>query len=170
MAPTLVRGENLLVDMRDRRAPSRGTVVLIETAQNPWIKRVVAVAGDRIAMVDGIPIINGKRVLQVRAGVASDDSMGTVQSGQRSVETLSGEVGNHAVLDLGKAPQDNFPETVVPTGQIFVMGDNRDSSMDSRFPRELGGVGMVSTTMILGRPLFIYWSAERARIGTRLNP
>jgi len=50
-----------------------------------------------------------------------------------------------------------------------VLGDNRDSSADSRVPIWLGGVGMVPLSAIMGRPMYIHWSSNRSKIGKRLD-
>jgi signal peptidase I len=61
-------------------------------------------------------------------------------------------------VDHGAA--DDFPETIVPAGHLFLMGDNRDDSLDSRFPAFEGGIGMVPTENLIGRASFTFWSTD----------
>jgi signal peptidase I len=75
-------------------------------------------------------------------------------------ETLPGG-RSYDVLDFGVGPADTFAEEVVPPGRLFVMGDNRDSSLDSRFPAEAGqGVGLVDENLLVGRAAIIVWSTD----------
>ena len=65
------------------------------------------------------------------------------------------------VLDFGLEPQDNTEAIVVPEGRLFLMGDNRDNSMDSRFePVANEGVGMVPVDNIVGRASFMFFSTD----------
>ena len=68
----------------------------------------------------------------------------------RYVETLP-EGLRHAVLNIEDGFGDNTPVFTVPEGEFFFMGDNRDNSMDSRFPRSAGGVGFVPFENLVGR-------------------
>jgi signal peptidase I len=63
------------------------------------------------------------------------------------------------------APAENTGEITVPAGQYFVLGDNRDQSMDSR----MSDFGLVPRGFIADRPVLVLWSGELGRIGTRLD-
>ena len=55
---------------------------------------------------------------------------------------------------------DDFPPTRVPAGHVFQVGDNRDDSLDSRFPAAEGGVGMVPIENLIGRATVTFWSTD----------
>ncbi|MDO7843261.1 signal peptidase I [Sphingomonas immobilis] len=160
MLPTLADKETFLTDMRGGRHPARGDIVLFDMPElhTVYIKRVVALPGDRVALVGGVPVINGRKARQVPVG------------GRTYRETLPGEAGSHAVLDLGPSDLDDMAERVVPPGQLFVLGDNRDRSADSRVPRSEFGTGWVPVRDVVGVPLFTYWNTDLSRIGRKLTP
>jgi len=74
-------------------------------------------------------------------------------------ETLPGG-RSYEVLDQGISEGDNTGVYVVPEGNYFMMGDNRDDSEDSRFPTEVGGVGLLPVENLLGRVLVTFWSTD----------
>ena len=75
-------------------------------------------------------------------------------------ETLPGGP-SYTVLDQVENPRaDDFPATKVPAGHIFLMGDNRDDSLDSRFSTAEGGIGLVPVENLVGRALVTYWSTD----------
>ena len=76
------------------------------------------------------------------------------------LETLPGGP-SYTVLDqLDRGPADDFAPAKVPAGHLFLMGDNRDDSLDSRFPEFAGGVGMVPVDHLIGRALVTFWSTD----------
>jgi signal peptidase I len=70
-------------------------------------------------------------------------------------------------LDMTLTDRDNFGPVTVPQGFLFLMGDNRDNSMDSRVPPEIGGLGLVPYENIVGRAEFITFSLDGSHT---LNP
>jgi signal peptidase I len=135
--------------------PKRGDVVVFrwpgDNAQ-VWVKRVIGLPGDRIALHDGRVSINGTPVgLQPDGIGGAETEDGAQLPAKRYIETLPGN-RDHVIFKLsGFDPLDNVPETIVPAGHLFVMGDNRDNSADSRVPVRAGGVGMLPVDNLVGR-------------------
>ena len=146
--------------------PDRGDVVVFRLPRDDstdYIKRVIGLSGDRIQMINGLLHINGQPVKRERI----DDYIET-EEGDRAIrvkrwrETLPNGV-SYTTLDLqDNGFYDNTQEYVVPAGQFFMMGDNRDNSTDSRV---LSQVGYVPFANLVGRAQIIFFSVaegERA--------
>jgi signal peptidase I len=138
MAPTLRRGEYFLADTTyyRTRQPSRGEVAVYVHPKQPdvhYIKRIVATEGDRIAIRGGRAIVNGM-----------------------AVEEPYVEPGNP------KAAFADVPETRVPAGHVFVLGDNRGFSVDSR---NVAVHGPVPIGNLIGRVTDIVFSSRLTRLG-----
>ena len=151
--------------------PKRGDVVVFRwpgDRRQAWVKRVVGLPGDRIQMRQGQLFIND-RAAELKPdgmGQAEDDNGGS-EPAYRYVETLPGGV-SHAILKLrDNGRLDNTPEVTVPPGRLFVMGDNRDNSADSRVPLRDGGVGMLPIDDLIGRADAVVGSWD---LGMRSQP
>jgi signal peptidase I len=152
-----------------------------------YIKRVVALPGDRIAVVNGQIVLNGKPVPQMaetplelpvdpNQPCAPDDFPGLRFRGADGRqfcelpifrETLPNGA-TYRIIDHRQQPLDNYPETRVPAGYAFLMGDNRDHSADSRAPVEERGLsGPVPLADIGGRAEFVTYSLDGTE---RWNP
>jgi signal peptidase I len=151
--------------------PERGDVVVFRAPADRsqvWVKRVIGLPGDRIALRSGRLWINGEPV-KVRADGTGEMELenGAVVPAQRYVETLPGN-REHAILKLSaNGPHDNMAELTVPANHLFVMGDNRDNSADSRVAVEAGGVGLLPTDELIGRAQTLIASWD---LGVRRQP
>ena len=135
--------------------PERGDVVVFRWPGDPtqiWVKRVIGLPGDRIALRDGQVFINGEPAQLKPDGTGEmKDSDGNVTMAARYSETLPGG-RSHAIYKFRSAGMfDNMDEITVPAGDLFVMGDNRDDSADSRVPLRSGGVGLLPAANLVGR-------------------
>jgi signal peptidase I len=153
--PTIHPNDRILVDKTAYRRsdPQRGDVVLFRPPDSYWrgyyIKRIVAVAGDTVEMTDGIVRVNGRelsrRKIPLDSRIGEGETFEEISAG-RAYLTFRGATPGKAVRDFG--------EVRVPPYHCFVLGDNRDNSLDSR------DFGSLPYAEIVGRADYIYWPAE----------
>jgi signal peptidase I len=136
-------------------APKRGDVVVFRwpgDRSQAWVKRVVGLPGDRVQMRQGQLFINDQAAQLKPDGVGeAEDDNGRSEPAYRYIETLPGGV-SHSIFKLrDNGRLDNTAEVTVPPNHLFVMGDNRDNSADSRVPVREGGVGLLPMDNLVGR-------------------
>jgi len=165
------------------RMPQRGDIVIVTPPgqSDDYIKRVIGLPGDTIEVRDGRLIINGKAVKSERRAPAMVPVDANVPCGIEFSgfqvrasdgklycrlpivrETLPNGV-TYDTIDLGESPGDNYGPVTVTPDHVFLMGDNRDRSADSRFdlgPPENGLGGPVPWENIGGRAEFITFSLD----------
>jgi signal peptidase I len=147
----------LMPDFKGRvldRVPERGDVIVFRLPRDTtvtYVKRVIGLPGDHVQMRDGRLYINGALVPREEAGEFKTELSGRPFTLKRYVETLPGghahdvlEISDHEALD-------STDEFEVPARHYFMMGDNRDDSLDSRVSATAGGVGMVPEENLIGR-------------------
>ncbi|AWU93821.1 signal peptidase I [Azospirillum ramasamyi] len=145
--------------------PERGDVAVFKLPRDnktDYIKRVVGLPGDSIQMIGGILHINGQPVKRERIeDFVTTDSLGRSIRTAQFIETLPNGRSYRIIEESDNGPLDNTPVFKVPAGNVFVMGDNRDNSLDSRVPSQ---VGFVPIENMVGRAEFLFFSLDE---GTR---
>ena len=167
------------------RMPKRGDIVIVTPpgTRTDYIKRVIGLPGDTLRMVDGQLYINGQAVKRQTlppdmipidanspCGSERDPALydfrvrGADGKGYCRVpvvrETLP-DGHSYETVELGRSNEDNFGPVTVPADHVWLMGDNRDDSADSRVPEWQGGLGgPVPWENIGGRAEFITFSLD----------
>lgn len=165
MEQTLLIGDYLLVDkfcyggnstlnrLMPYRKIHRGDVIVFHYPVNPaqdFVKRVVALPGDRLRLINKQVYVNGAAATEPYVQYVKSDRDHYRDDFPRT------DVPGYGVdarwwRDMPKLVEDH--QLIIPEGNYFVMGDNRDDSQDSRY------WGFVPRENIIGRPLMIYWSS-----------
>lgn len=164
------------------RLPKRGDVVVFKKPgeEVDWVKRVIGLPGDTIQVDDGRLVINGHRIPRTATGMAampvSPNSPCRVVAGATpNMVRANGEAmcryqayrerlpdgRSWTIIDQVDDPRgDHFGPVRVRAGHLFLMGDNRDDSMDSRYSLAEGGLGMVPVDNLVGKATIAFWSTD----------
>lgn len=143
MLPTILIGDHILVNhfLYKTSDPERGDIIVFEFPKDPkvdYIKRIIAAGGDSIELRNKKLFINGIE----------------------QIETYTEHVTS-VIMERESSPRDNFGPVTVPDDTVFVMGDNRDNSYDSRF------WGFVEMEKIRGKAISLYWSWDKENMRVR---
>jgi signal peptidase I len=147
------------------KAPERGDVIVFRLPRDPsttYVKRLIGLPGDHIQMQRGRLYINGALVPRRAIGTFTDDAGGRSVPSTLYVETLPNG-REHEIVEISDAEQhDDTQPFVVPPKHYFMMGDNRDNSLDSRIAADDGGVGFVPEDNLVARTDRILLSRDPA--------
>jgi signal peptidase I len=145
MAPTLIVGDHIMVNIKyySNKNLQRGDIAIFPCPPVPekdYIKRVIGLPGETIEIRRNQVYINGKSL-------------------EESYIQTSGKRGDSTY----KVPGSEFNPVTVPDGKLFVLGDNRDNSVDSR------SFGFVDIARLKGKALYIYWAKDKEMIGKSIH-
>lgn len=145
MTPTLLPGDHILVEkyIYKNHAPQRGDLIIFPFPEDPstiFVKRLIGLEGDKIEIKEKQLYINGEKYTENY--IVHIDPI---------------------IMPPENGPRDNFGPVVVPDGNYFVMGDNRDNSHDSRYFK------FVEKKTVEGKVKSIYWSWDKETLRVRWN-
>ncbi|MEB3101189.1 signal peptidase I [Ferviditalea candida] len=146
MQPNFFSGERLIVNklIYDFRPPQRGEVIVFVAPESKdYIKRVIALPGETVKVVGDQVFINGQQIDEpyIKNEIETAKKNGTLYNTLRNFKEVNGKV----------------EQVKVPDNELFVMGDNRPNSKDSRF----GDVGFVPYAKVIGRADFVFWPFDQ---------
>jgi signal peptidase I len=147
-SPALFKGRIL------ERTPHRGDVVVFKTPKDnrtDYVKRLMGLPGDRIQVRNGVVYINGKMLTQKDLGLDTE-------RGVERIQETNPEGKVYVTQDMGERDTDNTDVFTVPEHMYFMMGDNRDNSLDSRVSPFAGGVGFVPAENLVGKAQIVLFS------------
>ncbi|HUK60496.1 MAG TPA: signal peptidase I [Stellaceae bacterium] len=151
MVPTMLLGDRLFAAVGYYRvfAPRQGELAVFALPQDPAtfiVKRIIGLPGERVQVTNGVVAIDGAASLRTPLG------------GGSFMETLPGGAPHPIIVAHDDAPLENTGVFTVPPDRYFMMGDNRDDSLDSRDP----GMGFVPAESLYAAASFVVYSTEGA--------
>ena len=157
MTPNILKGDRVLVNkIAIRQAlPQRGEIVVFRAPRQRdmrYIKRVIGLPGDTVAVRADDVYLNGKKLERTDVPASSLSAIQQQVTGGVYAETNSG-CRYRVMLDQQSAVRTDFPEMTVPEDMLFVLGDNRRQSRDSR------DFGCVPVGDLIGVMQYVYWPA-----------
>jgi signal peptidase I len=144
-------------------APKRGDIVVFKLPRDnktDYIKRCIGLPGDRIQVRGGVLYVNEKPLPRVQVTRNDLLDMDRVRIQETSLDNKS--YVTYSGVDYGEV--NNTGVYLVPDGHYFMMGDNRDNSLDSRVSPQAGGVGFVPAENLVGKAqiILLSWNVDAA--------
>jgi signal peptidase I len=180
MKPAFLVGDYMLARTEYAGNVKRGDVAVLRDVANDTVhvKRVIAIGGDTVALIHGAVWLNGAALPQLPMGKFREVMTaqgpnalrprcenGLVGEGAECRKSLFQETlpngRSYGILNIETdGPADTFAQIQVPQGFFFVLGDNRDNSLDSRFVTQVGGLGLVPAAQVAGVARKVVFSAS----------
>ncbi len=139
-------------------SPKRGDLVVFRDPSRKGVddvKRLIGLPGDKVEIRAGNLIVNGETIERNQVSAApATDSFGQTKPARELVEALSSRVSYHIRSFGDQGSLNNTMVFEVPAGRYFVLGDNRDVSIDSRFPE----IGMIPADNLIGRAILVLYN------------
>lgn len=158
--PTMKIGDRVIADLNafNNIKPNYGDIVIFQKKDsvNPWVYRIVGLPNDKFEIQNNFLIINGRK--------CKTSFIKKSKSQEFEVNEYEEELPNghkHKIYTFINPFEDNkkaFPEIIIPKNCYFLIGDNRDNAMDSRY------IGVINENEIIGKVVFSYWGKTRDRI------
>jgi signal peptidase I len=153
--PTLLTTDYVMVDINHPGAvPAYGDIVVFRPPGDPkvdYLKRVVGLPGDRVQLRDGILYLNDKPVPRESQGKQFRETLPNGRS--------------YMILETPQSASESTEEFKVPPGFLFVLGDNRGNSLDSRHKQ----IGYIPLANLVGTVRTIYWTTDPSRLLSRVQ-
>jgi signal peptidase I len=156
MEPAIAAGEYIVVDMSCYRNEDvkAGDVIVFRYPLDQrllYVKRCVALGGQTVQIRDAVVYVD------------SQCFMPSLLLKRSTQEIVPVGVKDPRIKPAGAGNEDQYGPVVVPEGTVFTLGDYRDNSLDSRF------FGFVNKNDVVGKALYVYWSKDLSRIGSRIR-
>ena len=158
--PTMKVGDRVIADLNayNNIKPNYGDIVIFQKKDslNPWVYRIVGLPNDKLEIQNNFLIINGKK--------CKTTFIKKAKSQEFEVNEYEEELPNrhkHKIYTFINPFEDNkkvIPEIIIPKNSYFLIGDNRDNAMDSRY------IGVINENEIIGKVVFGYWGKTSDRI------
>lgn len=170
MSPTIEPGDIIVTEHNHwSSSPYRGELAVFRLPHDEhvdYVKRIVAIPGDTVQLVHGRLIVNGRMVDRKEVDRNRREGSAAANNGLTIFEELIPDAAPHLIAERDdEGPLDDTDLATVPTGHVFVLGDNRDSSRDSRVP----SIGFVPLGNLTDKPLYVLWSPHLSRLGLTLR-
>jgi signal peptidase I len=156
MSPAIDDGDCLVADMHYYRNHEIkiGDVIAYHVPQEPgvtYMKRCIALEGQTVEIRDGVVYVNGT------------ESLPSLLLKRDFAEIMPRSYNDPRVYPKGAGNQDQYGPVTIPKGKLFVLGDHRDNSLDSRY------YGFVDRNDVTGKALYIYWSNDFSKLGRMIQ-
>jgi len=156
MEPAILAEDVIVADMNYYHSTEVkvGDIVVFRYPRDPrvlYIKRCVALSGQTFEIRDGLTYLNGSR------------SLPTLLIKRGSQMMKPADFKDPRISPPGSGNEDQYGPVTVPEGQLFMLGDYRDNSLDSRY------FGFVDRNAVVGKAAYVYWSSDFSNVGKTLQ-